>query len=127
MDDHYDKVLRYRADDEFPTRWHSPVTMPRWASRATLRVESVTVKRVQEITEDEVRLTGVLDQVNAHCGPMINCYGPECPTDLVRSCNTHGCWGIREDFAKNFPAFDTNPWCAFARVEVISKNVEDLG
>lgn len=35
--------------------WRSPVTMPRRASRTTLRVESVTVKRVQEITEEEAK------------------------------------------------------------------------
>lgn len=43
-----DRVI---AKAEIP--WQSPVTMPRWASRTTLRLESVAVKRVMEVTEEE--------------------------------------------------------------------------
>ena len=128
------KSMWFPADGPIPERfvdqfWHkarSPVTMPKWASRTTLRVLSVDVKRVQYITEDEVRQAGILAQVNAHCGPLVNCYGPECPVDPARSCNAHGCWGVREDFALAFKGWTANPWCAFGRVEVINKNVEDV-
>lgn len=34
-----------------PTRWRSPLHMPRWASRLTLRVKAVRVERVQAISE----------------------------------------------------------------------------
>lgn len=121
-----DHGLMYKANSGIEYSWRSPVTMPRRASRTTLRVLSVDVKRVQYITEDEVRQTGILAQVNAHCGPLVNCYGPECPVDPARSCNAHGCWGVREDFALAFKGWTANPWCAFGRVEVINKNVEDV-
>jgi hypothetical protein len=34
-----------RGDDEAP-KWHSPATMPAWASRLTVRVKAVTVEQV---------------------------------------------------------------------------------
>jgi len=35
------------------TRWRSPLFMPRWASRLSLRVLSVRVERLQEISEED--------------------------------------------------------------------------
>lgn len=79
--------------------WRSPVTMPRRASRTTLRVESVTVKRVQDITEDESRMAG--------CRGYMKMLNPLMYEQI----------SARQDFAAQFPAFDENPWCAFARVK----------
>ena len=94
--------------------WRSPVTMPKWAARTWLRCIGVEVRRVQAISEDEAIANGILEN-------RLNCYGPDCPIDQLRSCNTHGCWGIREDFSQRFPNFDANPWAAFVAVEKISK------
>jgi len=94
--------------------WRSPVTMPKWAARTWLRCIGVEVRRVQTISEDEAIANGILEN-------RLNCYGPDCPIDQLRSCNTHGCWGIREDFSQRFPNFDANPWAAFVAVEKISK------
>jgi hypothetical protein len=45
----------YRADGPMPGDeiWRSAVTMPIWASRSTVRVESVAYRRIRSITEDE--------------------------------------------------------------------------
>jgi len=40
-------------------KYHSPATMPQWAVRNIGVIESVTVKRVQDITEDEAKATGI--------------------------------------------------------------------
>ena len=112
----------FPADGPIPERfvgqfWHkarSPVTMPKWAARTWLRCIGVEVRRVQTISEDEAIANGILEN-------RLNCYGPDCPIDQLRSCNTHGCWGIREDFSQRFPNFDANPWAAFVAVEKISK------
>lgn len=40
-------------------RWFPSIHMPRWAARLFLRVESVTVERVQDITEEDAEREGV--------------------------------------------------------------------
>ncbi len=57
----------FPADGPIPERfvgqfWHkarSPVTMPKWAARTWLRCTGVEVRRVQTISEDEVRRVGL--------------------------------------------------------------------
>ena len=39
-------------------KWRSPATMPRWASRLTLEVESVRVQRLQDISEEDAKAEG---------------------------------------------------------------------
>lgn len=51
--------LRYRATGDTAAKWRPSIFMPRWASRITLAVESVTAERLQDITEDEARAEGV--------------------------------------------------------------------
>jgi len=52
----------YRADDSedrpYHWGWHSPIYMPRWASRLTLEVTAVRVEQVQEITEADAKAEG---------------------------------------------------------------------
>ncbi|WP_422073979.1 hypothetical protein [Tranquillimonas rosea] len=111
------------------------IFMPRWASRLTLIVIDVRVQRVQEITASDVEAEGALDYLgHPGCGPSVNCYGPDCPTDPARSCNAHGCWGIREDFAAlwdslNGPrgyGWDANPWVAAYTFTVHRQNIDQM-
>ena len=51
-----------------PTRWRSPVTMPREAARLFLRVKDVRVERVQDISEEDAKAEGVTAINNSECG-----------------------------------------------------------
>lgn len=51
----------YRANDDAAHSWRSPLFMPRWASRINLEVQSVRLERLQDITEEDARAEGVMD------------------------------------------------------------------
>jgi hypothetical protein len=43
-------------------KWHSPVTMPRWAARLWLKVTDIRPERVQEISEADAQAEGIQRQ-----------------------------------------------------------------
>ncbi len=47
---HQNLPVVYAADTSEYYSWHSPLFMPRWASRITLELVNVRVERVQDIT-----------------------------------------------------------------------------
>ena len=97
--------------------WKSPVAMPRWASRLTLRISDVQVKRLDSLTIEEIRAEGI-------------------EVELPGSLPKHGedLTAYREEMARQFfkahppstPSDRENPWIwmvAF-RVERNSRRAE---
>lgn len=89
----------YAADadwfDNNTVKMLSPVTMPRWASRFTLRVIEIDCKRVQEISEAEI--------IAMWCPPEY-LLGQNWLRLMWDEWNGHGAW-------------DRNEWVWLARVE----------
>jgi len=90
--------------------------MPRWASRISITVKGVTVKRVQDVTEEEAIAAGCrsfFDHDN-----LVNIASPNggsIPMVALR--------GPIDDFKRDWTArhgpdaWDRNDWCAFVEVE----------
>lgn len=132
----------YKADNERRVSWRSPVTMPKWASRTTLRVLNVDVKRVRDITEEEAKLAGATSRPNC-CGCLKNEDGWSVDWTRVGQMSQ---WAMKppgsprytplkeSDIALNDAqmaianaldeVWNANPWCAFGRVKVIKKKGE---
>lgn len=113
-------------------RYRSARFMMRHMSRLTLTVTDVRVQRLQDISEADAIAEGCLYQASTDHGPLINCYGPDCPVQSAMSCNLHGCWGIREQFADlwnsiNGPdAWAANPWVVALTFDVHRCNIDTL-
>jgi hypothetical protein len=103
-----DGGIIYRADHPNAAgSWFSPLHMPRFASRITLRITDIRVERLQDISEDDAKAEGVkpLDyaahHVAAGCGARIAF------EQLWTTINGPGAW-------------DANPWVwvvSFERVK----------
>ena len=55
-------AITYRADGNRPFgggRWHSPIHMPRWASRLMLIVTDVRVQRLGDLTDEDAIAEGI--------------------------------------------------------------------
>lgn len=55
-------AITYRAEGNQPFgggRWHSPIHMPRWASRLTLIVTDVRVQRLGDLTDEDAIAEGI--------------------------------------------------------------------
>lgn len=109
------------------------IHMPRWASRVTLQVTDVRVQRLQDISEEDAKAEGVLEQ-DTNCSDGVTralWYGvPQCgnPTakrafgDLWESINNPR--GLcADDNPSGWPA---NPWVVAISFLCLKANVDDL-
>lgn len=114
-----------------PGKWRPSIHMQRWASRITLRVTSVRVERVQDISDEDARAEGVKPfgrSQRAVYGMTLENVGPVYPApaaDIIAGGESwttsaarsfRGLW-VSINGAESWAA---NPWCwcvGFERVE----------
>ncbi|MGB6056351.1 MAG: hypothetical protein WBG17_14055 [Burkholderiaceae bacterium] len=94
---------------QWEDRWRPSIHMPRWASRITIKITSVRVERLQDISEADAFAEGVYDGTPCRCDE---------PLDFVRSCGNCGGRLVNAIYlyrtlweSLNGPgSWDANPW-----------------
>lgn len=105
------------ADRSDMPRWRSPIHMPRWASRLTLRITDVRVQRLQDISEADAKAEGVQMEDERYWvdysmpGTQITLSAKKSFNTLWESINGPGSW-------------EANPWVWALTFEVIKANVD---
>jgi hypothetical protein len=110
-------AITYRADGNRPfgsrRRWHSPIHMPRWASRLTLTVTDVRVQRLQDISEADAIAEGCHVYASS---ATIDCDTPDPRQEYRRLWNDlHGP-----------EAWAANPWVAALTFTVHRCNIDQM-
>lgn len=109
--------------------WRAAVTMPRWASRLTLRVLKVRVERIQEIEHESCLAEGVIpngdfslpDYIDAEASGVVRRVYHD---SRGRRCT---CFGAKAQFANLWDAayasqgfaFEDNPWTWKVEFELV--------
>lgn len=55
----YPRTVSVNIDDTDAGRWHSPVSMPRWASRLTLEIVDIKAEHLHAVIHDDVEAEGL--------------------------------------------------------------------
>lgn len=112
-------VLYYKADGDAPDgiKWRPSIHMPREAARIFLRVTDVRVERLQDITEEQARAEGAID--NRHF-----LHSPDNEYETLHSAREHfaGIWDSTIKPADHdLYGWDANPWVWVIEFEQISR------
>jgi len=109
-------AITYRTDGNRPFgggKWHSPIHMPRWASRLTLIVTDVRVQRLQDISEADAVAEGIEPGRRLSCGGMSHT-AVDIFCDIWNSLHGPEAWGA-------------NPWVAALTFTVHRCNIDQMG
>jgi len=107
-------------DDSFPPsmfKWKPSIHMPREAARIFLRVKTVRVERLHDITENDARNEGVKDPYDYQEPSYYN--QPHVRGMEINKSAFAGLWDSLN--AKRGYGWDTNPWVWVVAFEKISK------
>ena len=134
---YYDGHVIYKSDGDFEwnagddcsietkSAWNPAMYMPRLASRLTLEITGIRVKRLQDITIQDIRQEGI--DIGTQCIDCMDMYGTPCCKDDESECGILD--EVRYEYStlwdslnakRGFP-WSSNPWVwviEFKKVEV---------
>jgi hypothetical protein len=100
------------------------IHMPRWASRLTLKVTGVKIERLQEISEADARVEGIL---------WVPGHGEITPSELRGDPGYSNFLNCREGFSVLWDtingrraSWSSNPWVVAITFEVIKENIDAM-
>lgn len=122
-----DQVRRDNRGDfglpRYGGRWRPSTHMPQWASRLSLSVRGVAVKRAQDVTEEEARQALEVDEeTGCWLGPDRKGAAPGKPSLYV---SAYGALRRVWDQQNRAYPWDSNPWIVAAKCAVHHKNIKD--
>jgi hypothetical protein len=98
-----------RPVTRMPEKWKPSIHMPRWASRLTLKINSVRVERIQDISEEDAKKEGISFLRNA----------PDYDETLTEKQLFECLWN------SVYPeSWNKNEWVWVIEFEVIHKNID---
>lgn len=102
-------IVKYKADSDLERRWNPPLGLPQWASRLNLRIKSVKVERLADISEEDAIKEGFSEEYDNYFG---ECVETESAKDKFQKLwnSTH---------KKPEEKFEANPFCFVYEYEVV--------
>ena len=133
--DRREDSMIYRAtDDDWECRmfnWKASIHMPRWASRLTLKIKSVRIERLQDISEEDAKAEGVSpncvlkdhSECGDHHGEYIRYANPMDWDDAPAYSATES-FQTLWDAINGLDSWDANSWVWRVEYEPIMQNVD---
>lgn len=116
-----------RPVTRMPEKWKPSIHMPRWASRLTLKINSVRVERIQDISEEDAMKEGIKSYPFTPCDGFPICSG------FTHLQNDDGKSSLHPSATKAFEklwfsvypkSWNKNEWVWVIDFEVIHKNID---
>lgn len=101
-------IYFYKASesDDFTSKWHPSIHMPKEAARIWLKVKDIRVERLQEITEEQAKAEGAIDNRGF-------IHSPDNEYDQIHTAKEHfgEIWNstIKKSDLDSY-GWDANPW-----------------
>lgn len=110
------RILCRELQDEFVSGKRPSIHMPYWASRISLRVKSVRIERVQDITEDNLKAEG-MESVRAYFKNF---------SDFDETLSDRSLFEIIWDatYARRSFVWSANPWVWVAEFDLAESEVQ---
>lgn len=116
-----------RPVTRMPEKWKPSIHMPRWASRLTLKINSVRVERIQDTSEDDAKKEGIKSYPFTPCDgfPVCSGFTHLQDDDGTSSLHPSAVKAFENLWSSVYPeSWNKNEWVWVVDFEVIHKNID---